>query len=153
AGIAGAFSPGSAYAVANGATLDLNGFNQAIGGLSGAGAVTLGKGNLTIIDDEVSMTMFAGAISGTGALIKIGRSPLFLTGANSYTGGTTISRGTLLGNTKSLQGNILDNAVLIFDQQTDGVFAGSITGSGILVKQNTGLLVLNGDSSAFAGVT
>jgi len=46
AGAVGAFPAASAFAVASGATLDLNGFDQTIGNLSGGGAVALGKGKL-----------------------------------------------------------------------------------------------------------
>ena len=38
---------------------------------------------------------FAGAISGTGSVTKLGAGTLILTGASSYAGGTTISAGTL----------------------------------------------------------
>jgi len=152
AGAGGAFPAASAFAVKGGATLDLNGFNQTIGSLKGAGSVTLGNGTLTTGGDN-SSTTFSGGISGAGGLVKAGTGTFVLTGASTYTGGTTISGGTLQGNTTSLQGNILNNAALAFDQATTGTFAGSITGSGSLVKQNSGLLALNGNSSAFAGTT
>ena len=48
--------------------------------------------------------------SGTGTVI--------LTGANSYTGGTTVSGGILQGTTTSLQGNILNNSTVSFNQTT-----------------------------------
>jgi fibronectin-binding autotransporter adhesin len=152
AGAAGVFSAASTFAVASDAALDLNAFNQTIGSLSGAGNVTLGKGSLSTGGDN-SSTTFSGVISGAGSLVKLGVGTFVLTGANSYTGGTTISGGGLQGNTTSLQGNIVDNARLVFDQATTGIFAGSITGTGSLVKQNSGLLALNGNSSAFAGTT
>ncbi|MEQ9728950.1 autotransporter-associated beta strand repeat-containing protein, partial [Pseudomonas sp. WHRI 8822A] len=78
-----------------------------------------------------------GAISGTGNVVKQGDGVLTLSGTNSYSGGTTIADGTLQGTTSSLQGNILDNAVLVFDQAGDGTFAGNITGSGTLIKNGT----------------
>jgi len=46
AGGANVFSPNSSYAVAGGASLDLHGFDQLIGGLSGAGPVTNSAGAL-----------------------------------------------------------------------------------------------------------
>src|SRR5205807_564449 len=76
-----------------------------------------------------------------------------LTGANTYSGGTTITAGTLQGSTTSLQGNILDNAALVFDQATNGTYAGLLSGNGSFVKQNGGLLLLTGNSAAFAGTT
>ena len=49
-------------------------------------------------------------MSGSGSLTKSGAGTLILSGTNSYTGGTTVSAGTLQGDTTSLQGNILNNA-------------------------------------------
>ncbi len=53
-------------------------------------------------------TTFAGSISGTGLLAKLGTGLLTLTGANTYNGGTKVSGGVLQGNSTSLQGNILN---------------------------------------------
>ena len=77
-------------------TLDLAGFNQSIGSLAGAGAVTLGSATLTTGNDNTSTT-FSGAISGAGgALDKVGTGTFILDGDNSYTGGTTVSAGALV---------------------------------------------------------
>ena len=40
-----------------------------------------------------------------------------------HSGPTTISAGTLQGDTTSLQGNILDNAAVVFDQAGTGTYA------------------------------
>src|SRR5262249_14942740 len=56
AGMANAFSPSSAFTVASGATLALNGFNQTVGSLSGSGLVTLGSAILTTGADNASTT-------------------------------------------------------------------------------------------------
>jgi autotransporter-associated beta strand protein/YVTN family beta-propeller protein len=90
----GAFSPNSAYTVASGAFLDLNGFSQTIGSLAGAGNVMLGTATLTTGSDNTSTT-FSGGIGGAGGLTKIGTGMFMLSGANSYSGGTTIQAGTL----------------------------------------------------------
>ncbi|WP_295850304.1 autotransporter domain-containing protein [Tardiphaga sp.] len=94
AGIGNAFSPNSAYTIANGARLDLNGFSQTVGSLAGAGAVTLGTATLAAGRDNTSTT-FSGAISGSGGLTKTGTGALTLSGANSFTGGTAVNAGTL----------------------------------------------------------
>jgi autotransporter-associated beta strand protein len=47
------------------------------------------------LGDSTGITTFAGGISGTGGLIKDGASTQTLAGANTYTGTTTISAGTL----------------------------------------------------------
>jgi autotransporter-associated beta strand protein/YVTN family beta-propeller protein len=96
-GAVNAFSPNSAYAVANGAVLDLNGFNQTIGSLAGAGSVTLGSATLTTGNDGTSTT-FSGTMSGSGGLAKVGSGTLTLAGLSSYSGATAINAGTLIVN-------------------------------------------------------
>ena len=56
AGAVNAFSPSSAFTVASGAMLNLASFNQTIGSLAGAGAVTLGAATLTTGNDNTSTT-------------------------------------------------------------------------------------------------
>ncbi len=76
--------------------LDLNGWNANANGLSGDGLVinsgalaTLGVGN-----NNASGT-FAGTITGSIALTKVGTGILTLTGTNTYSGGTTITTGVV----------------------------------------------------------
>ena len=83
-----------------GGTLDLNGLSPTINGLSGGGTVTTGVAGavaLTVGDADADGT-FTGSISdgaGTVALKKIGGGLLLLEKANTYSGGTTASSGTL----------------------------------------------------------
>ena len=93
----------SAVSVATGGTLDLNGFDEAIGNLSGAGSVLLNGGRLTVGGNTASAD-FSGAISGTGGLIKLGAGTQTLSGANTYAGGTAVQAGTLLVNNTSGSG-------------------------------------------------
>lgn len=72
-----------------------------------------------------------GDISGAGTLTLTG-----LTGANTYSGGTTVSAGTLQGNTGSLQGDILNNSIVEFNQAADGTYAGVMSGTEELHKSN-----------------
>jgi autotransporter-associated beta strand protein len=74
-------------------------------------------------------------------------------GANTYTGGTTISAGTLRGNTTSLRGSITNNAALVFDQTVNGAFEGQILGTGSLLKTSGGTLTLNGPGLSYSGDT
>src|SRR5262249_23454408 len=79
--------------------LDLAGFTESINGLSGDGDVdnTAGNGSLSVGNNNVTST-FNGVIQntvGTLALTKAGTGTLTLGGANTYTGNTTVSAGTL----------------------------------------------------------
>ncbi len=55
-------------------------------------------------------------------------------GLYSYGGGTTVSAGNLAGNAASLQDDILNNGALVFDQASDGTYAGDLSGTGMLTK-------------------
>ena len=149
AGSAGVLGTGP-VTVAAPATLNLNSFNQTVGSLGGGGVVLLGSATLNAGGDNTS-TLFSGTMSGTGAFVKSGSGVLTLTGANSYSGGTTVTGGTLLGTTSSLQGNIVDNGVVAFDQATSGTFAGALSGSGSLVKSGAGILTLSGANTYGGG--
>ncbi len=146
--------------------LILDGENIYTGGTTIAGGtLQLGNGgttgsiigpvlnNGTLIVNRSNAYTFAGVISGTGAFVKAGTGTTTLTGANSYSGGTLISAGRLIGSTVSLQGLIQNDAALEFAQAANGVFAGRIGGTGLLDKSGAGLLELTGDNSALRGAT
>ena len=151
AGAANVFGTGR-LDVGAGATLDLGGFNQSVGSISGAGNVALGAATLIAGADNTSTTL-SGVVSGTGSLVKAGSGSLALTGANTYTGGTTVAQGTLIGNTSSLQGNIQNGGVVEFNQGSTGTYAGVMTGTGSLVKSGGGALTLSGANTYSGGTT
>jgi fibronectin-binding autotransporter adhesin len=63
-----------------------------------------------------------------------------------------ISEGRLVGNTTTLRGAaITNNASLVFDQASNGTFAGSIGGTGNLHKNGTGTLILTGTNTYTGG--
>jgi len=97
--------------------------------------------------NQTSNGNYTGVISGTGQLSKIGTGVLILTGANTYTGLTTVTAGTLRGNTTSLSGNIANSGVVEFNQTSNGTYAGVISGTGQLSKIGTGTVSLSGASS------
>src|SRR6516162_8450598 len=144
AGAANAFAPGSAFTVAAGAALDLNGFNQSIGSLAGAGSVRLGAATLTTGSDNTSTT-FSGTISGAGGLTKIGTGALTLTGVSSYTGPTAVNAGTLVVN-----GSIANSAVTVNSGGTlrgTGSIGGLTVGNGGALSpgNSIGTLTVNGN--------
>ncbi|RIJ31354.1 autotransporter-associated beta strand repeat-containing protein [Henriciella algicola] len=93
----------------------------------------------------------SGTVSGTGRLIKLGNGTLRLTGTNTYTGGTEITAGTLIGNTTSIRGDVANAGELVFDQDAAGAFANRISGTGSLVKSGDGILTLSGANSYTGG--
>jgi outer membrane autotransporter protein len=177
AGVANAFTPLSAFTIASGATLDLNGFEQNVGSVAGAGAVTLGAATLFIGSDNTSTT-FSGTISGSGGLTKIGPGTLTLSGTSTYSGPTMIAGGLVNFNSASnfgtgpilLNGGGLQWAVgtstdissrlaafgadgATFDTNGNTVtLASALSGIGGLTKIGAGALTLSGISS-YSGAT
>ena len=152
AGAADVLPPGSTLNVAAGATFDQNDFSQTLGNISGAGRISLGSGTLSTGGANAD-TSFSGVIDGTGALVKTGTGVLTLAGANTYSGGTTVTGGALAGTTSSLQGNIVNDAAVIFDQTFAGTYAGNMSGTGLLTKTGTGVLTLSGANTYSGGTT
>ncbi|CAN7689000.1 autotransporter outer membrane beta-barrel domain-containing protein [Mesorhizobium sp. LjRoot246] len=124
--------------------------------LHGDGSFTVapsGGQTQTISDAIVDQTGVGGTgtDSGSWSLVKNGAGTTILTGANAYTGGTTVNAGILLGNTSSLKGNIANNASVIFSQAGDGTYAGNMSGSGALFKRGDGEVALMGTNTYTAG--
>jgi len=119
--------------------------------------------------------------NGTGAtsLVKNGNASWVLTGANTYSGGTTINGGTLIatnstgsatgsaaitintngalqigsgGTAGSVSGNIDDNGALYFNHSNALTYSGVISGSGALWQNGSGTLTLSG-ANTYSGAT
>ncbi|MBU3665816.1 MAG: hypothetical protein FGM15_08080 [Chthoniobacterales bacterium] len=150
-GGAGELSTSTTVAVSSGATFDIGGRSQEIAGLTGAGSVTNSSGTLTV-NKASGAESFSGSITGAGALAKSGAGTLTLTGANNYTGGTAVNAGALVGDTTSLQGAITNDAAVVFNQTSNGTYAGAMSGAGSLVKTGAAFLQVTGTNS-FSGQT
>ncbi|MBD0417420.1 autotransporter domain-containing protein [Oryzicola mucosus] len=98
----------------------------------------------TVLFDQIEDGTFHGTIYGDGSLVKMGQGVLTLAQGNSYTGGTTVREGTLRGTSQALQGAILNDGTLLFDQNHDGTYAGTLSGTGRLVKNGDGRLSITG---------
>ncbi len=93
-GAGGNLSSASAVKVNAGGVLDLNSLNESVLSLAGAGSVTLESGTLTV--NNTAAATFSGVMSGTGGLVKASGSGVFtLSGANTYSGGTTVNVGSI----------------------------------------------------------
>jgi autotransporter-associated beta strand protein len=147
------------------ATLDLNGFDQTLAGLTdsgtssaasfgkrvinsnatlstltinNAGAVTYGTTAANVLAGTIGGTTAAGVAANNLALIKTGAGTLTLTGASSFTGDTTINGGTLsISGSGSLGG---------------GSYAGAIANTGTLQYSSSANQTLSGAISGAAGI-
>jgi autotransporter-associated beta strand protein len=113
-------------------------------------------GNFTLTLGNVAGGEFAGVISGTGALVKVGSGELILSGSNTFTGGVTVTAGTLrVGNATiigSVEADILNSGVLVFDRSNNFTYGGVISGTGALVQQGSATLTLSG-TNLYTGLT
>ncbi|EAM6686989.1 fibronectin-binding autotransporter adhesin ShdA [Salmonella enterica] len=123
--------------------------------LAAKDAAALGTGDVTIAESatlELSQGTLDNNVTGEGQIVKSGSDELIVTGANDYSGGTTISGGTLTADhADSLgTGTIANNGVL---QVGEGELKNTLSGTGSLVKIGTGELTLNGDNDYSGGTT
>ncbi len=178
-------SGGGSVAITGGGRVNLNVANSFNGGLSvvnstvganassfGGGGITLNSGSMVIsgsgnifnnvainggndINTQANITI-SGNVTGAGALTKSGAGNLNLWGFNSYSGGTTITQGTLTGDSASFGAGpitIANGATLAFQQNTSGTFSANIVGAGALTKSGAGNLNLWGFNSYSGGTT
>ena len=166
-------------------TLDVNGTNATINGFaSGSGIVdnTSADPAILTIGNADASSSFAGVAqnsSGSLALVKTGTGTLTLSGANTYSGGLTLSNGTLVvannnafgsgtvtlaGGTNQNQGNVtvantffaVANTTTTLDPANGNyTINGNFTGSGTITR-SLGVnppvsFYLGGDNSGFTG--
>jgi autotransporter-associated beta strand protein len=138
-----------------GGTLSLG--NNTTGG-SVTGDISIQTTGRALIFNRSNDLTFPGVISSTaaGTLTKRGSSVLYLTGTNTYAGNTIVNSGTLSigagGTTGSINSNIVDSSVVIFDRSDALTYARVISGPGALRKQGAGVLTLN-QFNTYTGAT
>ena len=141
--------------VFNNGTLDISAHNApgvTIGSIEGSGVVSLGANNLTVGGSNLS-TAFSGKIQDGGlggSLTKTGSGNLSLSRASSYTGGTTVSAGTL---------RVTNRTGSATGAGTVQVNAGTLSGLGIIsgavnvgTGSGTGAVILPGNSATAPGI-
>ncbi|WPB84230.1 autotransporter domain-containing protein [Sediminicoccus rosea] len=115
----------------------------------------------TLIFNRAGSLTVGHAISGSGSLVQAGPGTLILTGDNTYSGATRIAPGATLqvgngGTTGSLgiatPGPVINNGMLVFNRAGTLTVANAISGSGGLVQNGPGNLILTGDNT-YTGVT
>jgi autotransporter-associated beta strand protein len=181
----GTLSLSASNSYSGGTTIDAGMVSFASGGLGSSGTITLG-GTSTLqwsgsntqdissrlalpnaaaatLDTESNTVTLATGFGGssTASLTKAGSGTLILTGSEGYSGGTTISSGTLQVGNPPMQmsgslgsGPIVDNGALAIDVSGTTTIAGVISGSGTLSQSssmmNSNTLVLTG-TNTFSG--
>ncbi len=123
------------------------------GGLSGSGNIVLENNAatpaavaLSVANIYNSTTYYGGILSGAGSLNKTDQGTLWLSGANTYTGGTSVSNGTLVigagGELGTGAVNISSTGTLSFRDSNAHTIADTISGTGVVSQNGTGALTL-----------
>jgi autotransporter-associated beta strand protein len=120
-----------------GGTLAFSSTSTTLGGLNGSQNLPLttttgGNVALTVGGPNNLNSSYSGVLSGGGSLIKAGSGSFGLSGASTYTGGTSINAGTL-----ALTGSILSPVTV---------------NGGTLVESSTGLIGTGGSLSVSSGL-
>ncbi|EDV5554232.1 fibronectin-binding autotransporter adhesin ShdA [Salmonella enterica subsp. enterica serovar Livingstone] len=125
--------------------------------LAAKDAASLGTGDVTIAENAklaLSQGTLDNNVTGGGQIVKSGSDELIVTGANDYSGGTTISGGTLSAKDAASLGSgdvdIAENAKLALSQ---GTLDNNVTGEGQIVKSGSDELIVTGANDYSGGTT
>ncbi len=123
--------------------------------LAAKDAAALGTGDVTIAESAtlaLSQGTLDNNVTGEGQIVKSGSDELIVTGDNNYSGGTTISGGTLTADhADSLGSGDIDNSGVL--KVGEGDLENTLYGRGTLVKPGTGDLTLSGGNAYSGGTT
>lgn len=138
--------------------------SEAVGNLTGDAGTTINSGANLLTANQSGNTTFAGTLNGTNGFTKNGIGILTLSGANGYSGLTTVNAGTLVaandqalgvGNTLADRTDVANGAtVRLGDTYTSAEFF-NITGTGDATLANMalgaldtrGVVTLNGNTT------
>ena len=135
-------------------SFNLNGFSETLNGLSGTGTVDSVSGTPALIMGDGNATGdFGGTLkntSGTLALTKLGTGVQTLSGANTYSGASTISNGTL----KLAASGSISNSPLITVAEGSAFDVSAVSGFAVVNGQTLkGEGTVMGPASVAAGGT
>ncbi|CDX29442.1 Outer membrane autotransporter barrel domain (modular protein) [Mesorhizobium sp. ORS 3359] len=125
--------------------------------ISGAGVDGGGGTDTLQVNVPVSRTLDGTQIAGFESLNKQGSGTLLLTGNHNYSGGVTITTGTLeIGNGVTAgtltTPTVANSGVLAFNMSSDYTFGATVSGTGRVNKLGAGTTTLTGNNS-YAGPT
>ena len=150
-------STGTAIVNLNGGTLQARQNNTAF--MTGLNQANVKAGGAVIDTNGFDVTVGQALLDGTGGggLTKNNAGKLTLTGANTYTGTTTINAGTLeLGNGGATgspgAGSIVNNGVLSLNRTGSFTVGNAISGNGSVTKSAAGFVTLGG-ANTYSGTT
>ena len=156
---------------ASGDTATAAGYIDAVNGIKfgdGAGRLVLNHTNSDYqlaaplvgagaVDVLAGTTIFTGNSSQFSGSFRVDGGKAVLAGETNAINAAVNAGGTLQigngGTTGSLNGDIVNDGVLIFDRSNDASYAGKISGHGLMRKAGAGTTALSGDSGSFAGST
>jgi len=107
---------------------------------------------------QTAAATFDKNITGAANIVKSGANPLTLSGANTFTGTTTVNGGTLQVNAANGLGNatsaitVASGATLRFSPSADMNFSRVISGAGAVEKAGAGTLILSAENP-YTGAT
>ncbi len=148
--------------------LTLSGTNTYAGGTTVSAGTLTGSttslpgniaNNAAVVFDQASTGTYAGILSGTGSLTKIGAGSLTLSGANTHAGGTTVSGGTLAvssdANLGASSGALAVTSGATFNAGTNFQTNRAVTldGSGTQLTTNNGELVIGSAGTGSLALT
>ena len=153
--VGSAYTPSSVTfngAVTASGALTVNTTSFSAANMTAGGAITINNSGTGSVTGVISTNG-----SNAASLVKQGDGTLTLSNTNTYTGGTTVSAGTLQVGagvaTGSIEGNVTNNATLAFNRSDDVTYAGAISGTGTVTKLAANTLSFTGTNTYTGGTT
>ncbi len=152
--------------VGSGTTLDLAGYSDSVTQITGSGTITDSGAAATLTDTQTTSTTFSGNITGAVALNMDGSGgDLTLAGTgNTYSGGATVTAGTLITDPSGLgsaSASVASGATLIVGLSNPGTVSNAIADNGQVSVESsstesgaisgTGIVLLNGPGAILSG--